>query len=575
MTNPTAQLLEQHFDTAFSAPNGIKKLRELILNLAMQGKLVAQDPNDQPASELLKEITVEKERLVKEGKIKKQKPLPAIGEDEKPYLLPQGWEWVRLGEISYIFSGNSFQSTDFITEGGVKVIKITNAGVGCLIDTNEFLPIEFLNKYKDFVVYKNDLVLALTRPYISAGLKVSVCTEDFDHSLLNQRVAAIRLFFQHDFIYRYLSSPYVLSLYQERFNANGLQPNLKMSDVSDLMIPLPPLAEQQRIVAKIDELMVKCDALEALQQAQASQRTQTHQAAIQQLLTTDDTPTAWRFLKTHFETLYQDKANVKELRKAILQLAVMGKLLPQDPKDQPASELLKQITAEKERLVKEGKIKKQKPLPAIDEDEKPYELPHGWEWVRLGDAISQMDSGWSPKCETVSAKDDEWGVLKTTSVQPMCFYSNENKSLPTKFQPRIEIQVNEGDILITRAGPRNRVGITCVAKSVRHNLMLSDKIIRFKIIGNRIYADYCALFLNVGFGSEQIEKMKSGMADSQVNISQDKIKQIVLYIPPLTEQQRIVAKIDQLMSLCDQLEARIDECTGKQSELLAAVMSEV
>ncbi len=259
-------------------------------------------------------------------------------------------------------------------------------------------------------------------------------------------------------------------------------------------------------------------------------------------------------LDKHFDAAFAAPDGIKKLRELILTLAMQGKLVPQDPNDEPASELLKSIELEKIRLIKEGIIKKPKQVSDIKLDEMPYELPKGWEWVRLGNTISNMDAGWSPACDEVPAEINEWGVLKTTSVQPLCFLPHENKSLPKKLDPRPDAEVKEGDMLITRAGPKNRVGICCVAKLVRPYLMLSDKIIRFRILGDLIFPDYCVLCLYAGYGSVQIEGMKSGMADSQVNISQEKLKQVVIPLPPLTEQHRIVAEIDRLMARCDELE---------------------
>jgi type I restriction enzyme, S subunit len=387
----------------------------------------------------------------------------------------------------------------------------------------------------------------------------------------------------------------------------GIKPGLNRKEAYDLTIAIPPLPEQHRIIARIDQLMARCDELEKLRKEREGKRLAVHSAAIKQLLHTTSSPmlplpspprrrgsshsdsldsrlrgndgeksgNAWDFIQQHFGELYTVKENVAELRKAILQLAVMGRLVEQDPNDLPASDLLKEIEAEKQRLVKAGKIKKPKPLPHINPEEVPYELPEGWEWVRLGNSISFMDAGWSPKCESEPARDDEWGVLKTTAVQTLQFWPHENKALPEKLAPRPDAQVEENDILITRAGPKNRVGICCVAKPVRPKLMLSDKIIRFKIYGDHIFPDYCALALNTGYGAEQIERMKSGMADSQMNISQDKVKQVIVAIPPLREQHCIVTRIDQLMALCDTLDQQIDTATGKQTELLGALMAQV
>ena len=271
-------------------------------------------------------------------------------------------------------------------------------------------------------------------------------------------------------------------------------------------------------------------------------------------MSSSSAPTA--LLRAHFDSAFDSPEGIKKLRELILSLAMRGQLVLQDPKDEPASELLKKIEAEKRRLVVEGKIKEPKALPEIKPEEVPYQLPAGWEWVRLGNSIECLDAGWSPKCEEERAVDNEWGILKTTAVQPLKYMQLENKKLPRNLEPKIECEVHSGDILITRAGPRNRVGICCFVESTRPRLMLSDKIIRFSIFGEMIYGYFCALSLNTGIGSEQLEKAKSGMADSQVNISQEKLKLINIPLPPLAEQQRIVAKVDELMKLCDELEAK-------------------
>ncbi|TVO75897.1 restriction endonuclease subunit S [Sedimenticola selenatireducens] len=264
------------FDTLFTTDHSIDQLKQTVLQLAVMGKLVPQDPNDEPATVLLKKIAAEKAQLVKEKKIKKQKALPPIGEDEKPFALPQGWEWCRLDDYAYVFAGASFKSGDFTNTGSTKVIKITNAGVGELLETDDYLPDEFLDSHAQYVVRKGDLILALTRPYISTGLKISRCPSSYDKSLLNQRVAAIRLIDQSAFCFLYLKSSIVLDGYKKRFGGSGLQPNLKMNDVTDLTLAVPPTEEQHRIVTKVDQLMTLCDQLKA--RLQHAQETQLHLA---------------------------------------------------------------------------------------------------------------------------------------------------------------------------------------------------------------------------------------------------------------------------------------------------------
>ncbi|MEZ9581636.1 restriction endonuclease subunit S [Vibrio cyclitrophicus] len=264
--------ISEHFDTLFTTEASIDQLKQTILQLAVMGKLVPQDPNDEPAAKLLERIAEEKAQLIKEKKIKKQKALPPISGDEKPFELPNGWEWERVGNYSYVYAGNAFKSGDFNNEAGTKVIKITNAGVYSFIETNDFLPSEFSEAYPQYQVLEGDLILALTRPYISSGLKVSVCPSNYNKSLLNQRVAAIRTFDTTGFTFLFLRSPVVLSHYQQRFGGSGLQPNLKMSDVTDLFIAVPPKNEQLGIVRKVDELFVVCDQLK--QQLRHCQKTQ-------------------------------------------------------------------------------------------------------------------------------------------------------------------------------------------------------------------------------------------------------------------------------------------------------------
>lgn len=246
----------------------IKQLRQAFLREAMQGKLITNDKlritNGETGHELLAKIKAEKAKLIAEKKLKKEKELPPITEDEIPFEIPEHWAWCRLGEISNFISGTNFNSSDFKKGEGVKCIKITNAGVGELIETDDVLPYNFIEKYSNYIVYQGDLILALTRPYIAEGLKISKCNNVYNNSLLNQRVALIRNYpaISNEYIYKYLRSDYVLNKYKSMFEGKGQQPNLKKEDVTELLFPLPPLHEQEQIVAKLEELLAFCDGLE-------------------------------------------------------------------------------------------------------------------------------------------------------------------------------------------------------------------------------------------------------------------------------------------------------------------------
>jgi type I restriction enzyme S subunit len=265
--------LEQHFDDLLITEDSIDQLKQTILQMAVMGKLIPQDPKDEPASVLLKKIAKEKESLIEERKIKKQKSFLPIADDEVPYKLPGGWDWCRLGTITDIMAGASFKSGDFNTSGGIKCIKITNAGVGEFVETDDYLPKSFSEDYSNYLIKEGDLILALTRPYINDGLKISVCPLSYDMSLLNQRVAAIRSTTKslyHRYAFTYLQSPYVLNYYKAKYDEKSQQPNMKMDDIIDLVFPFAPLSEQYRIVNKVDELFALCDRFkEKIQKSEA------------------------------------------------------------------------------------------------------------------------------------------------------------------------------------------------------------------------------------------------------------------------------------------------------------------
>lgn len=280
--------------------------------------------------------------------------------------------------------------------------------------------------------------------------------------------------------------------------------------------------------------------------------------------------------KTLSSELSHQQTLVKKLRQQILQEAIEGLLTAdwraQNINVEPASELLKRIAAEKAQLIKDKKIKAQKTLPPITDEKKPFELPEQWEWCRLGDIITDTDSGWSPQCKNHSASTGKWGVLKTTAVQHMHFLWEENKELPESLEGRPEIAVKSGDMLITRAGPTNRVGICALVRDTPPKLMLSDKVIRFHPI--IVNGKYIELFVGSNVFQEIIKSYKTGMAQSQVNISQSNLKKVGVCLPPLFEQQTIVTKVEKLLALSDQLETQITQNQTHAEQLMQAVLKE-
>jgi len=265
---------------------------------------------------------------------------------------------------------------------------------------------------------------------------------------------------------------------------------------------------------------------------------------------------------------------VKKLRQQLLQDAVQGKLVAQDPNDEPASELLIKIKAEKSKLIAEKKLKKEKELPPIKPEEIPFEIPENWVWCRLGEIIYDTEGGKSPNCLHESVQENEWGVIKTTAIQEMYFLENENKVLPKGFVINEQHKILENDLLITRAGPKNRVGIVCCVENLSRNLILSDKTIRIKHSNFFLNSKYIAFALNSSLIKPIIESKITGMADSQVNISQDNMKGFSIPIPPLSEQNRIVKKLELLMQNCNELEGSIKKSVSQNERLLKQVLRE-
>ena len=563
--------------------HGIKKLRELILELAVRGKLVPQDPNDEPASVLLERIAAEKAQLIKDKRIKKPKVLPEISEDEKPFELPKGWEWTRLGEVGSIVGGGTPKSGEasYWCEEGIKWLTPAD-----LYGRKEkFISSGKRDITEEGLAKSSAQLLPVSSILFSSRAPIGYVAIASSPLATNQGFKSIVPFLNgfSEYIYYYLKRS---ARYIDDAASGTTFKEVSGLIVSKLLISLPPVLEQQRIVAKVDELMGLCDALEA----QTENSITAHQTLVEVLLeallkapeqgttpkqTAEQFQQNWQRLSEHFDTLFTTTASIDTLKQTILQLAVMGKLVPQNPNDEPAAKLLERIAAEKAQLIKDKKIKKQKPLPEITDEEKPFELPVGWEWVNLASLITLMDAGWSPACPPeASPNNDTWGVLKTTAVQNMEYREYENKTLSEVKEPKPQYEVKVGDILITRAGPKNRVGVSCLVQKTRPKLMISDKIIRFHLLEVGMSERFISLCLNAGTTAAFLESAKSGMAESQMNISQDKLKVAPIPLAPIKEQQSIISKVDELMTLCDQLKARLTDVQTTKLHLTDAIVEQ-
>ncbi|CAP44335.1 restriction endonuclease subunit S [Bordetella petrii] len=574
MNKHTAELLEKHFDTAFAAPDGIKKLRELILTLAMQGKLVSQDPSEQPASDLLQEIEAEKQQLVKEGQIKKPKPLPPVAEEEKPYALPQGWEWARLGEITDIIRGITFPASEKTKEpASGRIACLRTANVQKKIEWSDLLYIDrtFMSKNSQ-LVRQDDIVMSMANSRELVG-KVAVVSEmpvneatfgGFLGVLRTHKVAPL-------YVLHLLNTSYARSSLIDAASQTTNIANISLGKLNPFLVPVPPISEQHRIVAKIDELMARCDELEKLRTAQQGARLTVHAAAIKQLLNVAEPgqhQRAQTFLAEHFGELYTIKGNVAELRKAILQLAVMGKLVPQDPNDQPASELLKEIEAEKQRLVQEGKIKKTKPLPPVTEEEKPYALPQGWEWVRFGDLTTEISTG--PFGSMIHKSDyivDGVPLVNPSHMVDGKIFHDPSVTVSEIMAKKLDShRLNTNDIVMARRGEMGRCAIV-TAESDGFLCGTGSFVLRFV---DRIYRQYILTIFKTEITREFLGGNSVGT--TMTNLNHGILNKMPVSLPPHPEQTRIVTKIDELMVMCDALDQQIEATSSKRTELLNALI---
>lgn len=570
MKTDTKQLLEKHFDIALETTDGIKKLRELILTLGMQGKLVPQNAKEPAAQILLKEIEAERNceisKVQSKSLIEECKLVTSLPASEQPFPIPNTWVWVKIGVITDIERGGSPRPIDFyLTDSldGINWIKIsdTEKGGKYITSTKEKIRREGLIKTR--MVYPGDFLLtnsmSFGRPYITT---IEGCIHDGWLRIHPPNAL------EKDYLYLILSSPFVSNFFKKSASGAVVQ-NLNAEKVRALPIPLPPLLEQKRIVEKIDQLMALCDKLEAERNARNEMRLTIHTTAINQLLTAADKKnfdSSWQFITKNFNELYSVTENVTALKKAILQLAVMGKLVPQDPNDQPARELLKEISTEKARLIKEGKIRKQDPLPPIKPDEIPYEIPKGWQWVRLIDLVD-VGTGSTP---TTTNQEYYNGTIPwyTSSATNNIFANEPEKFITEKALKETNCKIfPSGSLIIALYGQgKTRGQISEIVLAGATNQAIAAMIFYNSSFQIKPYLKY--FFLKI---YTEIRLLAEGAAQPNLNVG--KVKNTLIPLPPLAEQIRIVKKIDQLMALCDKLEKELLISINKKAEIFTSILA--
>ncbi|WP_272540069.1 restriction endonuclease subunit S [Providencia sp. PROV191] len=546
---------------------GIKKLRELILELAVRGKLVPQDPNDEPASELLKRIAAEKAELVKQGKIKKQKPLPEINEDEKPFELPEGWGFMRMGHVGHDW-GQKTPENDFtyIDVGSI------NKELGAISEPGVIRPKDAPSRARK-IVRRNTVLYSTVRPYL---LNIAIVDEDYDPEPIASTAFAIIHPWKgisSTFIYHYLRSPIFVS-YVESCQTGIAYPAINDKQFFTGVIAIPPAEEQLRIVSKVNKLMSLCDQLE--QQSLTS--LDAHKKLVETLLATlTDSQNAkelsenWSRISQHFDTLFTTEASIDTLKQTILQLAVMGKLVPQDPNNEPASELVRRIEQEKAQMVKDGKIKKQKPLPPISDEEKPFELPMGWEWCRLG-TLFNFQNGYAFKSEWFS--DNGIRLVRNANISHGHINWADSVKLPDSRLSEFEgFSLNVGDIVISLDRPIINTGLKyAFIRECDLPCLLLQRVAKFSSIGNMILSGFLSKWLESNYFINAIDP---GRSNGVPHISTKQLEMTLFPLLSQNEQDKIISKANELIQVCEHLKSRLQSAQQTQLHLADALTEAV
>lgn len=473
-------------------------LKNSILQRAIEGKLVPQRKEEGTAKELLAEIRAEKARLIKEKKIKKSKPLPEITDEEKPFDIPDSWEWVRLGNIIELQSGQDFPPSKYSDTDKDGTPYITGASS---FTENGVLENRW-TKCPKCIATKGDILLVCKG---SGYGKVTICNLEEAH--IARQIMAIKQ-------RAYLNITYIKFFLMARIklikkNGQGVIPGISRDIVLNLLFPLPPLAEQHRIVAKIEELQPDIDAYD---------EAQTKLQAIEQRFPDD-------------------------MKKSLLQYAIEGKLVPQRKEEGTAKDLLAEICAEKARLIKEKKIKKSKPLPAITDDEKPFDIPDSWEWVRL-EEIGTIIGGGTPKTQILEYWDGDIPWLTPADMKFIGKYAmsgNRNISL-LGLQKSSARLMPKGTVLFSSRAP---IGYIAIAKNKICTNQGFKSVVPFIMHCNE-YIYYC-----LQARIKDIQLRASGTTFKEISGSE--FGKTMIPLPPLAEQHRIVAKLEELLPLCQQL----------------------
>ena len=559
-------MLLSNMELLATAPGGVAQLRELILTLAVQGRLVPQDPADEPASVLLQKIRAEKDRLIAEGKIKRDKPLAEIEEEEKPFELPVGWEWTSLATIGVINPRND--APDDMLASFVQMSSI---------------PVEFSAAHASEPRPWKDIKSGFTQ-FAEGDVGVAKITPCFENgkstvfqNLCNgigagtTELHIVRPLggIERRYVLLFLKTPVFLKEGEAVMTGSAGQKRLPRSYFECKSFPLPPLAEQSRIVTRVEALMRLCDALEAkgqLEVAQHAQLVSTLLGTLTASTTPEELADHWQRVAQHFDLLLDRPAAIDALEQTLLQLAVRGLLVPQDPQDEPASVLLQRIRAEKDRLIATGQIKRDKLLPPITDEEKPFALPVGWEWSSLA-AVGVI----SPR--NYVADDASASFVEMRSIPVAFGETHLSEERPWRDIKSGFTHFAEGDVGIAKITPCFENGKSTVFQNLSNGVGAGTTELHVVRPLCGLIPQYVLLFLKSPTFLMTGEGVMTGSA-GQKRMPRAYFENTPFPLPPLAEQSRIVTRVTALRRLCADLRQRLAGRQSVQARLAEALVGQ-
>jgi type I restriction enzyme S subunit len=553
--------LVKHYERVADAPDAITRLRSFILDLAVRGKLVPQDMKDAAASELLKRIAAEKIRLGIKDVVSPLQP------DEIPFDLPIGWSWSRIGEIcSKTGSGSTPRGgKEVYKASGVAFLRSQNVhDDGLRLSDVAYIDSETHARMAGTKVLPGDLLLNITGGSIGRCCRVP---DDFSEANVSQHVAIIRTAIRgsEDFLHRLVLSPYFQAFVVGEQTGAG-RGGLPKNRMDQIVVATPPLAEQHRIVAKVNELMALCDQLSAARAEREAARDRLGAGSLARLNTPNSNPATFaddaRFVTNNLTAFTTRPDQIKKLRQAILHLAVRGKLMPQTPQDQPAFELLASFAANTGQTSKGRDWTK----GLADSKDQAFPTPQGWAWTRIAHTAERVTVGY------VGPMKDQYvasGVpfLRSQNVRANRFRGDGLIFISNQFHQKIiKSALAPGDVVVVRSG---NVGTACVIPPTIPEGNCSDLVVVKK--PTCVMPTYLCFYLN-SLAASHVEAGSVGVALTHFNT--ELVATMPLPLPPLAEQHRIVAKVDELMALCDKLEMSLAVGDETRSRLLDSLLAE-